>query len=85
MSRHFLLLYFFFIINNSVKRAKETLHICNNRPLVKSAKQKKTIFFFLNQKINCVYSKEPSHPDGSFKHPKHMLKRMGKKIFTILR
>ena len=23
--------------------------------------------------------------DGSFEHPKHMLKIMGKKIFTILR
>ena len=23
--------------------------------------------------------------DGSFEHPKHMLKLMGKKIFTILR
>ena len=26
-----------------------------------------------------------SHLDGSFEHPKHMLKLMGKKIFTILR
>ena len=29
-------------------------------------------------------SKEPSHGDGSFEHPKHMLKIMGKKIFTTL-
>ena len=45
------------------------------------------IFFFLllNQNICCGYSKEPSHQDGSFEHPQHMLKLMGKKIFTILR
>ena len=29
-------------------------------------------------------SKEPSQWDGSFEHPKHMLKLIGKKIFTIL-
>ena len=28
-------------------------------------------------------SKEPSQWDSSFEHPKHMLKLMGKKIFTI--
>ena len=28
--------------------------------------------------------KESSQLDGSFEHPKHMLKIMGKKIFTIL-
>ena len=38
------------------------------------------IFLFLNQNICCGYSKEPSQWDGSFKHPKHMLKLMGKKI-----
>ena len=42
------------------------------------------IFLFLNQNICCGYSKEPSQRDGSFEHPKHMLKLMGKKIFTIL-
>ena len=31
------------------------------------------------------YSKELSHREGSFEHRKHMLKLMGKKIFTILR
>ena len=25
------------------------------------------------------------HADGSFEHPKHMFKRMGKKIIAILR
>ena len=54
-----------------------------NRPLVKSVYQK-IIFLFLNQYICCEYSKEPSQRDGSFEHPKHMLKLMGKKIFTIL-
>ena len=43
------------------------------------------ISLFLNQNICCGYSKEPSQWDGSFQHPKHMLKLMGKKIFTILR
>ena len=41
------------------------------------------IFLFLNQNICCGYSNEPSQSDGSFEHPKHMLKLMGKKIFTI--
>ena len=34
--------------------------------------------------ICCGYSKEPSQWDGSFEHPKQMLKLMSKKIFTIL-
>ena len=52
-------------------------------------------FLFLNQNICCGYSKEPSRWDGyskepsrwdgSFEHPYHMLKLMGKKIFTFLR
>ena len=44
----------------------------------------KLIFLFLNQNICCGYSKELSQWEGSFEHPKHMLKLMGKKIFTIL-
>ena len=47
-------------------------------------RNRKIIFFFLNQNICCGYFKEPSQWDGSFEHPKHMLKIMGKKIFTIL-
>ena len=42
-------------------------------------------FYFYHQNICCGYSKEPSQWDGSFEHLKHMLKLMGKKIFTILR
>ena len=42
------------------------------------------ILIFLNQNICCGYSKEPSQWDGSFEHPKHMIKLMGKKIFTTL-
>ena len=45
----------------------------------------KLFFLFLNQNICCGYSKEPSHRDGSFEHPKHMFKLMGKKIIKILR
>ena len=48
-------------------------------------RNRKIIFLFLNQNICCGYSKEPSQGDGSFEHPKHMLKFMGKKILKILR
>ena len=53
----------------------QDLRVCNEN----------LIFLFLNQNICCRYSKEPSQWDGSFEHPKHMLKLVGKKIFTILR
>ena len=53
------------------------------RALVKMC-NRKIIFLFLNQNICCGYSKEPSQRDGSFEHPKHMLKVIGKKLFTIL-
>ena len=43
------------------------------------------IFLFLHQNICCGFSKEPTRWDGSFEHPKHMLKLMGKKIFICLR
>ena len=46
---------------------------------------KKIIFLFLNQKICCGYSNKTSQREGSLEHQKHMLKLMGKKIFTILR
>ena len=45
----------------------------------------KIIFLFLNLNICCGCSKEPSQRDGSFEHPKHKLKLMGKKVFIILR
>ena len=44
----------------------------------------KLFSLFLIQNICCGYSKEPSQSDGSFEHPKHMSKLMGKKIITIL-
>ena len=56
----------------------------SHSPLVKSA-YRKFNFLFLNQNICCGYSKEPSQWDGSFEHPKHMLKLMGQKIYTCLR
>ena len=46
---------------------------------------RKLFFLFLDQNKCFGYSKEPSHRDGSFEHPKHMFKLMGKKIITILR
>ena len=46
---------------------------------------RKLFFLFLIQNICFGYSKEPSHRDSSFGHPKHMFKLMGKKIITILR
>ena len=45
---------------------------------------RKIIILFFNQNICCGYSKEPSQWDDSFEHSKHMLKVMGKKIFTSL-
>ena len=44
----------------------------------------KLFSLFLIQNICCGYSKEPSQLDGSFEHPKHMFRLMGKKIVTIL-
>ena len=44
----------------------------------------KLVFSFLNQNICCGYSKEPSQWDGSFEHPKHIIKLMGKDINAIL-
>ena len=41
----------------------------------------KLFFLFLNQTICYGYSTEPSQLDGSFEHPKHMLKLMVKKYF----
>ena len=55
----------------------------NTRPPDKSV-YLKIIFLFLNQNICCGYSKEPSRWDGSFEHPKHMIKLMDKKIIAIL-
>ena len=49
------------------------------------------IFLFLNQKHmlwvlkRTVSLRRSSHWDGSFEHPKYMLKLIGKKIFTIVR
>ena len=55
----------------------------NDRPPDKSAYCN---FFslFLIQNICCGYSKEQSQRDGSFEHPKHIFKLMGKKIIKIL-
>ena len=43
------------------------------------------IFLILNQSICWGYSKEPSQWEGSFEHPKHMFRLLGKKIFAFLR
>ena len=37
-----------------------------------------TFFLFYNQNICCEYSKEPFPLDGSFEHPKQMLKLINK-------
>ena len=52
--------------------------------LKRTVSMRLTCCLFLTQNICCGYSKESSQWDGSFEHPKHMLKLMGKKIFTIL-
>ena len=41
------------------------------------------IFLFLNKNICCGYSKELSQWDGSFEHPKNVLKLMGKKYLQF--
>ena len=38
-------------------------------------------YFLISQNICCVYSKELFQWDGSFEHPKHTKKMMGKKIY----
>ena len=58
-----------------------TRQLC--RPLFKS-ENKKVNFLISQQNICCGHSKELSQLDGSFELPKHMLKLIGKKIFTIL-
>ena len=44
----------------------------------------KLFFLFPNQSICYGYSKEPSQCDGSFEHPKHMFKLIGKEINAIV-
>ena len=34
--------------------------------------------------FHCGYQKEPSHWEGSFEHPQHIHKLMGKNIITAL-
>ena len=43
----------------------------------------KLVLLFLDQTICCGYSKELSQWDGSFKHPKHMCKLMGKNLLQF--
>ena len=50
-----------------------------------SVRKENLIFLFLNQNICCGYSKELSQWDGSYEHPKHMFKVIGKKILTFKR
>ena len=42
------------------------------------------LFLFHNQNICCGCSIETSQWDGSFEHPKHMFRLLGKKIIVIL-
>ena len=60
-------------------------HILVNISCTYRQSNRKIIFLFLNQNICCGHSKELSQLDGSFEHPKHMLKVMGKNILTFLR
>ena len=48
-------------------------------------RNQKLFFLFLIQNLCCGCSKEPSYWNGSFEHPKQMLKQRDKKIFTNLR
>ena len=44
----------------------------------------KLFLLFLNRNICCGYTKEPSQSDGSFEHPKHTFKLIGKEINAVL-
>ena len=68
--------------SSSLKAKSQETHIISRPP--DKGVYRKIIFLFLNQNICCGYSKEPSHGDGSFEHPKHMFKLMDKKIIAIL-
>ena len=65
----------------AVHSSTSILCVCENygssktafRPLV-CVGNKNIVFLFPNQNICCGYSIEPSQRDGSFEHPKHMLK-----------
>ena len=46
-------------------------------------RNEKLFSLFLNQNICCEYSKEPSHWDGFFEHPKHMFELMDKIIIVF--
>ena len=54
-----------------------------NAGLQLRVRKENLILLFLNLNMCCGYSKEPSQLNGSFEHPKHMLKLMSKEIFTI--
>ena len=62
---------------NAISRRRYILQAFNQECVTKNN--------FLKQNLYCGYSKEPSQWDGSFEHPKHKLKLMGKKILTIIR
>ena len=61
------------------------IHI--NNPFIVSGHrlQIRVCISFFNQNICCGYSKEPSHRDGSFEHPKQMFTLMDKKLFSFFR
>ena len=70
--------------NDDCKLLKHIIESVNNSGSQIRVLNRKSFFLFLYQNICCGYSKETSRLDGSFEHPKHMLKQTGKKIITIL-
>ena len=64
-------------------RDQQESEIWMYRPLVKSAYPKNN--FLISQANHMLWVLKITVSDGSFEHPKQMLKRTGKKIFTILR
>ena len=71
--------------NDHFDNMLKIVHLSRSSRTLVRVRNENLIFLFLNQNICCGYSKEPSQWDYSFEHTKHILKVMGKKVFTILR
>ena len=72
-------------LSNNLHLTWQPFQLLSNSDLQIKDRNSKLIFLFHYQNPCCGYSKEPSHRDGSFEHPLHRFKWIGKKIITTLR